>query len=311
MMKIGTSMVIAHHGELVQGVFEDNMGIYRTGLVTVPYYQKCTKAIYGEKMEGGLVVSEDKILSKKAVEVVYDYFKMSCGSGELNFNTEIPVGKGYGSSTADICATIQAVSQALGKYLTYQEIFKLCARVEGASDSTILPNMAMLFDHTRHEVLRIYSKNFPKMHIVGFDSDIAQSVLTEKLIRPKYSSEEKCIFKLMNNLLVKGFSDQSVELLGRAATLSAEINQKYYPKKNFKELLEISKDVGANGIQISHSGTLIGLIFDDETWNKELSSYCEKMIQRLYGVKAYNFQLGGHYEYSDNCNRNGNNWNGV
>lgn len=236
MMKIGTSMVIAHHGELVQGVFEDNMGIYRTGLVTVPYYQKCTKAIYGEKMEGGLVVSEDKILSKKAVEVVYDYFKMSCGSGELNFNTEIPVGKGYGSSTADICATIQAVSQA---------------------------------------------------------------------------SEEKCIFKLMNNLLVKGFSDQSVELLGRAATLSAEINQKYYPKKNFKELLEISKDVGANGIQISHSGTLIGLIFDDETWNKELSSYCEKMIQRLYGVKAYNFQLGGHYEYSDNCNRNGNNWNGV
>lgn len=122
---------------------------------------------------------------------------------------------------------------------------------------------------------------------------MTQSVLTEKLIRPKYSSEERRIFKLINNLLTKGFSDQSVELLGRAATISAEINQKYYPKKNFKELLEISKDIGASGIQISHSGTLIGLIFDDETWNKELSSYCEKMIQRSYGVKAYNFQLGG------------------
>lgn len=244
-------------------------------------------------MEGGLVVSKNKILSRKAIEVVYDYFEISCGNGELNFDTEIPVGKGYGSSTADICATIQAVSQALGKHLTYQEIFKLCARVEGASDSTILPNMAMLFDHTKHEVLQIYSKSFPKMHIVGFDSDVTQSVLTEKLIRPKYSSEGRRIFKLINNLLTKGFSDQSVELLGRAATISAEINQKYYPKKNFKELLEISKDIGASGIQISHSGTLIGLIFDDETWNKELSSYCEKMIQRSYGVKAYNFQLGG------------------
>lgn len=142
-------------------------------------------------MEGGLVVSKNKILSRKAIEVVYDYFEISCGNGELNFDTEIPVGKGYGSSTADICATIQAVSQALGKHLTYQEIFKLCARVEGASDSTILPNMAMLFDHTKHEVLQIYSKSFPKMHIVGFDSDVTQSVLTEKLIRPKYSSEER------------------------------------------------------------------------------------------------------------------------
>ena len=59
-----------------------------------------------------------------------------------------------------------------------------------------------------------------KIHLmIGFDSDIAQSVLTEKLIRPKYSSEEKCIFKLMNNLLVKGFSDQSVELLGRISPI--------------------------------------------------------------------------------------------
>ena len=53
MMKIGTSMVIAHHGELVQGVFEDNMGIYRTGLVTVQYYKKCTKAKYEEKWKVG------------------------------------------------------------------------------------------------------------------------------------------------------------------------------------------------------------------------------------------------------------------
>ncbi len=37
MMRIGTSMVIAHHGELVQGVFEDSTGNYRTGLVTIPY----------------------------------------------------------------------------------------------------------------------------------------------------------------------------------------------------------------------------------------------------------------------------------
>lgn len=49
MMRIGTSMVIAHHGELVQGVFEDSTGNYRTGLVTIPYYKKCTKAMYREK----------------------------------------------------------------------------------------------------------------------------------------------------------------------------------------------------------------------------------------------------------------------
>lgn len=44
-------------------------------------------------MEGGLVVSKNKILSRKAIEVVYDYFEISCGNGELNFDTEIPVGK--------------------------------------------------------------------------------------------------------------------------------------------------------------------------------------------------------------------------
>ena len=31
-------------------------------------------------MEGGLVVSKYKILSRKAIEVVYDYFEISCGN---------------------------------------------------------------------------------------------------------------------------------------------------------------------------------------------------------------------------------------
>ena len=49
MMRIGTSMVIAHHGELVQGVFEDSTGNYRTGLVTIPYYKNALKQCIGKK----------------------------------------------------------------------------------------------------------------------------------------------------------------------------------------------------------------------------------------------------------------------
>ena len=52
-------------------------------------------------MEGMLVVSKNKNFIKKGNRsCVHDYFEISCGNGELNFDTEIPVGKGYGSSTS-------------------------------------------------------------------------------------------------------------------------------------------------------------------------------------------------------------------
>ena len=51
-------------------------------------------------------------------------------------------------------------------------------------------------------------------------------------------------------------------LLGRVATASSRINQRYLPKPVLDELLALCRRLGGHGVQVAHSGTVAGLIFD-------------------------------------------------
>ena len=58
-------------------------------------------------------------------------------------------------------------------------------------------------------------------------------------------------------------------LIGRVASASARINQRFLPKPKFSEIERIAADTGAVGIQVAHSGTVAGLMFDAQSINVE------------------------------------------
>jgi uncharacterized protein involved in propanediol utilization len=60
----------------------------------------------------------------------------------------------------------------------------------------------------------------------------------------------------------RAIATDDVALLGRVATASARINQRFLPKVMLEPLLELCLAHEGCGIQVAHSGTVAGLIFD-------------------------------------------------
>jgi uncharacterized protein involved in propanediol utilization len=85
-----------------------------------------------------------------------------------------------------------------------------------------------------------------------------------------------------------------VDLVGRVASASAGINQRYLPKPHFSELMRLSEDVGAAGLQVAHSGTVAGLLFDPRRPELEARvGRAEHGLDRLGISDRWRFRAGG------------------
>jgi L-threonine kinase len=51
-------------------------------------------------------------------------------------------------------------------------------------------------------------------------------------------------------------------LLGEAATISAIASQRLLPKPGFDALLELVESAGLYGLNVAHSGSVVGLLLD-------------------------------------------------
>ena len=130
------------------------------------------------------------------------------------------------------------------------------------------------------------------MIIVGVDTDVNSKVITEDLVLPDYSLEDKEMLNKALRCFEESLPNRSVDLLGEAATISAKINQKYLKKPKFEELLEIKNKSGALGLQIAHSGTLAGLIFSPD--QKDLGDnlkLCGELLDEIDLKEHYVFEV--------------------
>jgi uncharacterized protein involved in propanediol utilization len=100
------------------------------------------------------------------------------------------------------------------------------------------------------------------MLIVGCDTDPGRQVPTLGLEPADYDAREKRAFRVLRAALRRTIATGDVASLGRVATASARINQRFLPKAVLPELLELCRRLGGCGVQVAHSGTVAGLIFD-------------------------------------------------
>jgi len=62
----------------------------------------------------------------------------------------------------------------------------------------------------------------------------------------------------------QGVKNADCCLIGAGATLSALANQQILHKPSLERIIEISGTFGAVGVNVAHSGTVIGVLFDSE-----------------------------------------------
>jgi uncharacterized protein involved in propanediol utilization/acyl carrier protein len=288
----GVGEAIGHHGEILQGVFRDERGGLHRGLLSLACPSLRAEAVFHPSPTGPLVVEPAwKIKALKAAELTLAWGGSHIRGGRLEVRGNIPVGWGLGSSTSDVVAAIRAVTAALKRPEDSVTIAQLAVKAEIASDSTIFGDSALLFAQREGQVLQRFDGQVPELEVVGFNVDPAGKGVDTLAHEPaRYNDAEIEEFQRLRGLLRQAVLEGNCQLLGQIATASARISQKYLPKPHFDRFLGIMESVQALGIQVAHSGTVVGFLFDPARPDKQARiQECQARLADLGFSKTWHF----------------------
>lgn len=291
--KVGSSNIHAHHGEIVQGVFENREGGLSRGLLTLPCPLYWTQASFHPDRIGIVKVeSEDGFYKQKAqqaAQLTLEKIGKQGRGGRLLIRSNIPLSRGCGSSTADVIATLKAVADAFGKSLNPEEVACLAVKAEKAADSIMFGNRAVLFAQREGFVIEDLGGSLPPLEVVGFNTD-ESGIDTLSFPPARYNFWEIEKFRVLRGAVRRAIIYQDPRLIGRVASASACINQRFLPKPKFDQFLEIVEQVGALGLQIAHSGTVVGLLFDpNERRNEQKIRSAQSLLTEIGFAQTLRF----------------------
>lgn len=173
----------------------------------------------------------------------------------IRLTSELPRGKGMASSSADIAAVIAAVSLAWGKPLPVEEILQLAVRIE-PTDGTFFRGIVCL--DQLHGRLRQSYHLAGRLPLTVFDTGgTVDTVAFHREAAQEAPAYSKLQMQGIQQLLRSG----TAQGLAAAATRSALLHQAVLPKPCLPELLADAQSLGALGLNVAHSGTVIGIFW--------------------------------------------------
>lgn len=275
-------------GEFVQGIIDDEE--YLCSYAIDMY----SKVYIEEKL---VDINLGRYKSRLAIEKVFEKFnlpKKYTKNISLNINSKIPVGKGMASSTADIGATIKATLSLIDKDLSSEEISKLAAEIEPTDSMFIDKNS--IFNPLNGTVIK-YLGNLTNAKVVILEPNKVLDTMKIRLRQDynKLKVENKEVIKKSFALLEEGLKKNNLSLVGEACTLSSLANENIEKKEYLNEIIKISKKYGAYGVNIAHSGTVVGILIDKSMNDKKMiDALCESNINSVYNkIYTQNIINGG------------------
>ena len=267
---IGIAKAPGSCGELVQGTLNGES-----------FHISCPVDLYSRvnvtlNSNGKVVGPSGKWKTKEAIKRTLKFFGQEDLGANFRIDSQIPLAKGMASSTADIGAASLATAKALNltekrKKITPQEIAKIALSIE-PTDGTLF-NGIVIFDHRNGALFKFLGKA-PDMKI--FVIDLGGKVDTLEFnkkdlaeINRQRDGEVKEALKLVK----EGIEGGNPELIAKGATISAFSNQRILYKPGLNRIWKVSQEAGALGINVAHSGTVVGILADPNKVNfKELKN---------------------------------------
>mgnify|MGYP001609553179 CR=1 FL=1 len=179
---------------------------------------------------------------------------------ELSINSPLLPGKGMASSTADVAGTILATGMALGQQLTPQQVAQIALGIE-PSDGTFFPGI-VVFDHRSGQMHEELGPPPPiDIVVLDFGGEVDTIAFNRQERSDILRSLEPQAKKALE-LVKEGIRLCRLEMIGEGATISALANQNILYKPQLDSILTLAKQVNALGVNVAHSGTVIGVLLD-------------------------------------------------
>ncbi len=237
-------------GELVQGTIN---GVNFLITCPVDWYSEVSVIPGGSMAKAGPKTAA-------AVDKTCAYLKRT-GHFGLTVDSDLPVGKGMASSSADISAACQAAALATaGRTLTCDEIADIALAIE-PTDGIFYPGIIM-FDHVQGKIRRVLGAP-PPICIAVFDAggEVDTLAFNDREDLASLNQAKEMQVAAAVELVAQGLATGDAALIGQGATMSAVANQAILFKPCLEQVINISRDFGAVGVCAAHSGTVLGVMF--------------------------------------------------
>ncbi|MGX1914113.1 GHMP family kinase ATP-binding protein [Streptomyces phaeochromogenes] len=250
----GTGAACGTFGELLQGVLPDGTDF----LVTLPITHG-TRAWFRHDRHGPLrVYPAHKTKSLRLARAILDA-RGATGGGSLVLDSDLLIGKGLASSSADLVATARAVGTVFDLDTSPTAIEDWLRPVE-PTDGVMHPGV-VAFEHLAVR-LRDRLGTLPSATVVAVDEGGRLDTVAYNR-RPRYVPPALCAeYARLLDDLAAAVRRQDLAVVGAVATRSARLNQHRLPKRNLDALVRIADSLGAAGVVCAHSGTMLGLLLD-------------------------------------------------
>lgn len=264
-------------GELIQG--KDERGEFLTSYC-VPLYSEAAVSRAQKKYAISFHVKAYKALIR-----LFQQFgeEEELSKISLQISSNIPRGKGMSSSTADIGAVLGAGASYLGISIDADQATAIAASIE-PTDSIFYERLT-LTDPVSGIRLQALGE-MPKMKVLILEPplEIETESMRKNPIYEQYKNEKIKSYKKILENLQEGIKQKDPKIVGKTATKSALLNQDLLCKPKLEQILEIAENLGAYGVNVAHSGSVIGILMDrNEEEQRYMDCLTRQKISEVYG----------------------------
>lgn len=252
-------------GELIQG-------FYGGPECLISYAIDCYSTVTMKKSEHyQLCINHNNEKAVEAYKRACSLFDLDSENYQIDIQSEIPIGKGMASSTADIVGVLTAVAKMAGVAVNPAWIGKRAAEIEPTDN--IMYEDWVLFDHLKGEKIEVF-KSIGNLSVIVLEME---AVIDTKALRHSgaFSKDDKPNPSNALNLLKEAIEEVNLDKLGQAMSLSALENQIILKKPYLEELIELANNFDVVGVNAAHSGSVLGIVFKTGHYPEEYMRQAE------------------------------------
>ncbi len=213
-------------------------------------------------------------------------------AGTFSLYSDLPVGKGMASSTADIAAALAAYQLTTRLLIDPDQTARLALAVE-PTDGVIFEGIT-LFDHYRGTVRRALGEP-PPVDILAIEfEETVDTVSFNQRDHRRIAREQTRSVLAAFGLIEEGLREGCVRKIGEGATLSALTHQNLLRKPDLEPILKMTLNLGGVGVNIAHSGSMIGMLFRRGTYRLgAVRRRIRDLLRRPFPIHPLRLRGGG------------------